>query len=372
MKMVGIIFSNIYDTTMGELTKHRTVASLPFGGRYRQIDFVLSNMVNSGISSVGVITKYNYQSLMDHLGSYSEWDLNRKNGGLYIIPPFSTGHLSIYRGKIEALYGALTFLRKVKAPYVVLSDSTVLCNIDYEKVLEDHLRTGVDITVVCNREAPVFEGEKRDLVLKTGDSGTVVDVLASTTFGKNEFGSMGMYLMGREELIQVVENCVSHGFYHFERDYIQREFNRQNINIGVYDFKQTVLRNENVLCYFRNNLRLMDEKVRSDIFAPDNPIYTKVRDEVPAYYGPGSKVRGCLVADGCTIYGDVEHTVIFRDVTIEAGCRVRNSIIMQGTHIGRGSDLNYVILDKEVQVRDGAILTGAPVSPVIVNKAQQV
>ncbi len=372
MKMVGIIFSNIYDTTMGELTKHRTVASLPFGGRYRQIDFVLSNMVNSGISSVGVITKYNYQSLMDHLGSYSEWDLNRKNGGLYIIPPFSTGHLSIYRGKIEALYGALTFLRKVKAPYVVLSDSTVLCNIDYERVLEEHLRTGVDVTVVCNREAPVFEGEKRDLILKTGDGGKVVDVLASTTFGKNEFGSMGMYLMGREELMKVVESCVSHGFYHFERDYIQREFNRQNINIGVYDFKQTVLRNENVLCYFRNNLRLMDEKVRSDIFAPDNPIYTKVRDEVPAYYGPDSSVHGCLVADGCTIYGDVENAVIFRDVTIEAGCRVRNSIVMQGTHIGRGSDLNYVILDKEVQVRDGSILTGAPVSPVIINKAQQV
>lgn len=371
MKMVGIIFSNIYDANMGELTRHRTMASLPFGSRYRQIDFVLSSMVNSNISTVGVITKYNYQSLMDHLGSCSEWDLNRKNGGLYILPPFSTGHLDIYRGKIEALYGALTFLRKVKAPYVVLSDSTVLCNIDFEAVLEQHVQSDVDVTVVCNREAPLFEGEKRDLVLKC-DGGKVIDVLADSTFGKNDYGSMGMFVMGRETLVNVVENCVSHGFYHFEKDYIQREFNRDNINIGMYHFKNTVLRNEDVLCYFRNNLRLMEREVREDIFAADSPIYTKVRDEVPAYYGPESKVSGCLIADGCSIYGEVENSVIFRDVTIEPGSRVRNSIVMQGTHIGRGADLNYAILDKEVQVRDGAVLTGAPVSPVIVNKARQI
>jgi len=148
-RLSGIIFSNIYDGALGDLTAKRTVASLPFGGRYRQIDFVLSNMVNSNITSVGVITKYNYESLMDHLGSCEEWDLNRKNGGLYIIPPFAFGRSDVYHGKLEALYTALNFLKSQNSEYIVVSDTITICNIDYRQVLDNHIASGKDVTAIA-------------------------------------------------------------------------------------------------------------------------------------------------------------------------------------------------------------------------------
>ncbi len=371
MKMVGIIFSNIYDATMGELTKHRTVASLPFGGRYRQIDFVLSNMVNSGMSSVGIITKYNYQSLMDHLGSCSEWDMNRKNGGVFILPPFGTGVTSIYKGKIEALYGAVAFLEKVNAEYVVMSDSTVLCNIDYDKVLEQHIASGADVTVIANKEQ-MDTNEVQDLVLEMDNQGKVTDLAIQCAAGENSYIGMGMYIINRQLLLETIQDSVAHGLYHFERDFLQRKYMKNQINIGVYHFERTVLRNRNITAYFRNNLKLMDDKVRGEIFCENSPIYTKVRDEVPTYYGDDCEVDNCLIADGCKIDGVVEDSIIFRDVTIEKGCHVKNCIIMQGTTVSKGTNLEYVIIDKDVVITENRTLIGADTTPIIINKGEKV
>ena len=371
MKMVGIIFSNIYDATMGELTKHRTVASLPFGGRYRQIDFVLSNMVNSNISSVGIITKYNYQSLMDHLGSCSEWDMNRKNGGVFILPPFGTGVTNIYKGKIEALYGAVSFLEKGNAEYVIMSDSTVLCNIDYEDVLQQHIRSGADVTVICNHEKP-NDSELHDLVLEVDKQGNVSDLAIGCKCTEDSYVGMGMYIISRQLLLDIIKDSVAHGLYHFERDYLQRQFMKNKIKIGVFHFAKTVLRNKDVTAYFHNSLKLMDERVRNEIFCENAPIYTKVRDEVPTYYGDDSEVNDCLIADGCRIEGTVENSVIFRDVTIEKDCHVKNCIIMQGTIISKGSNLEYAILDKDIVVTENRTLIGAETTPIIINKGEKV
>lgn len=371
MKMVGIIFSNIYDDTMGDLTKHRTVASLPFGGRYRQIDFVLSNMVNSNISSVGVITKYNYQSLMDHLGSCSEWEMNRKNGGVFILPPFGTGVTNIYKGKIEALYGAVAFLEKSQAEYVLMSDSTVLCNIDYEKVLHQHVCSGADVTVVANRTCDDPEG-LQDLVMEVNEEGTVTDLAIQCKAGAQSYLGMGMYVIGKQLLLDIIRDSVAHGLYHFERDFLLRRYVQNNLNIGVYHFENTVLRNRNIVSYFKNSMKLMDEKVRRDIFCKTSPIYTKVRDEVPTYYGDDSVVNECLIADGCKIDGTVENSVLFRDVTIEKGCHVKNCIIMQGTTISRGTNLEYVVIDKDVTVTENRVLIGADSAPIVINKGGKI
>ena len=253
MDMVGIIFSNIYDNILGDLTKHRTVASVPFGGRYRQIDFVLSNMVNSNVTTVGVITKYHYQSLMDHLISRSEWDLNRKNGGLFILPPFLSGQTEVYRGKIEALYGALSFLKRCDAEYVVMSDSTSICNIDYEEALDSHIKSGCDITVIANRESEVYGEEKR--LLLTLKDGKVTDLALDCASDNNTLVGMGMFIIERNLLIKIVKDSVAHGKFHFERDYLQQEFNNDNISINVYEFKNVVLRNESVVAYYKNNFK---------------------------------------------------------------------------------------------------------------------
>ena len=174
MEAMGIIFSNIYDNNMGELTRERTSASIPFGSRYRQIDFALSNMANSKISNIGIVTKYNYQSLMDHLGNCEEWDL-KLGEGVRFLPPYATGHTGAYRGKLEALQTAMPVLDRCDAEYVVLSDTTVLCAINFAAVLDEHIASGCDITVIA--KAGYADGKRRQpLAVKLGEDGKIVDL----------------------------------------------------------------------------------------------------------------------------------------------------------------------------------------------------
>ena len=369
MKMSGIIFSNIYDTPMGELTTKRTVASMPFGGRYRFIDFVLSNMVNSNISSIGVITKYNYQSLMDHLGGGAEWDLNTKGSNLYILPPFSTGVTTVYRGNLEALFNAISFLNKTKPDYVVLCDSTVICNIDFNEALRSHIESGADVTAVCNSSIEEYECDSNDLVITETD-GIADDLAIGYLLGERSKIGMGMFIIERKALLDIINNYVSRGRYSFEKDYLLTRFVDNSIKINVYEFKGVVLRNHNIVSYFKNNFKLMNPEIRDGIFKNDALIRTKVHDRAPTFYHDGCVAKNCIVADGCDIYGEVENSVLFRGVTIEKGAKVKNSIVMQGTKIGAGSNVNYAIIDKDVTVSQGAALTGAPQTPIIIHKGE--
>ena len=371
MNMTGIIFSNIYDTPMGELTKKRTVASMPFGGRYRFIDFVLSNMVNSHVSSIGVITKYNYQSLMDHLGGGSEWDLNRKDANLYILPPFATGVTNIYRGNLEALSNAVSFLNATKPDYVVMCDTTVICNIDFREALKSHVESGADVTAICNRHIEDYECDSDDLVL-TAENGVVNDLAMGYMLGDNSLVGMGMFIIARKTLIEIINNYVSRGRYSFEKDYLLTSFVKKSIKINAYEFKGAVLRNHNVVSYFKNSFKLMNPEIKKDIFKRDAIIRTKVRDEAPTFYDKNSTVNECLLADGCQIKGTVENSILFRGVVVEEGAVVRNSIVMQGTHIGKSATINYAIIDKDVDISQGTPLTGAPLTPIIIHKGKKI
>jgi glucose-1-phosphate adenylyltransferase len=366
-KMSGIIFSNIYDGALGDLTAKRTVASLPFGGRYRQIDFVLSSMVNSNITSIGVITKYNYESLMDHLGSCEEWDLNRKKGGLCIIPPFAFGRSDVYHGKLEALYTALSFLRGQDTDYVVLSDTITLCNIDYRKVLSSHIKSGKDVTVIAS--VPRSGHDNYPVVFKS-DNGEVKSIKVNCSAEADSFVGFGMFVIGREFLIKVVEECVAAGFYHFERDFLQKYFNDGKISVNAYMFDDVILRNYNIPVYLKNNLKLTDENVRKDLFKPASPVYTRVHDEIPTYYDENAVVDECIVADGCIIKGELEHSVVFRDVQIGEQTKVTGSIIMQGTKIGKNAYIENAIIDKDVIINDGVRLVGSVNNPVIIKKGE--
>lgn len=373
MKTLGLIFSNIYDNSLGELTSNRTVASLPFGGRYRQIDFVLSNMTNSGIHKIGLITKYNYRSLMDHLGTCSAWDLDRKNEGLVFIPPFATGHNGIYKGKLEALNVAMPFITEATAyDYVVLSDTTVLCNINYKDVVEQHIQSGADVTVVSQSGKQCQSGTHNLVVNASKKTGKVSEVLINAKATPSSLVSMGMFVMSRELLIKYVGDCVARGYYHFERDFIQEKFNKNELTVHAYEHNGVVLRNSCILNYYKNNLALTDKDVRSKLFLKDTPIYTKVHDETPSFYGNKAELKNCVVADGCIFKGKVENSVIFRDVEISEDTDIKNCIIMQGTDIGCGAHLECAIIDKNVTVRPGAVLIGTPEHPVIVKKGETV
>jgi len=371
MKMTGIIFSNVYDTPMGELTKKRTVASMPFGARYRFIDFVLSNMVNSGVSSIGVITKYNYQSLMDHLGGGSEWDLNRKGANLYILPPFATGVTNVYRGNLEALSNAESFLNSAKPDYVVICDTTVICNINFRDALKSHIESEADVTAICNSHIKDYECDSNDLVITERD-GIVNDLSIGYMLGENSKVGMGMFILSKKKLIDIINNYVSRGRYSFEKDYLLTSFVNKSIKINAYEFKGAVLRNHNITSYFKNSFRLMQREIKEDIFKRNALIRTKIRDEAPTFYHDGSTTNECLVADGCDIKGRVENSILFRGVTIEEGAVVQNSIVMQGSVISKNSSINYAIIDKNVKISEGTLLTGAPLTPIIIHKGQNI
>ena len=367
MNMTGLIFSGMYHDGLDDLTRNRTVASLPFGGRYRQIDFVLSNMVNSGIHRIGVMTKYRYQSLMAHLGSCQDWDLNRKRGGLTILPPFASESSGGYRGKIEELRAALPYLRKQIGDYVVLAETDTICSIDFRDVVAHHASSGRDMTVVA---IPVPEADVTDseLVFDSPDGYNVKGIYLNYPAKEGQYASLGMYVIRRELLMEQISALAARGFYHLERDYIQQGFNRGELTLGLYPFAHLAMKNRTILEYYRNSLRLGEERVRNEIFRPEAPIYTTVRDEVPTYYGKDSAVTDCLMADGCRIEGKVDHAVLFRGVVIEKNAVVRNAIIMAGCVVREGAVVENAILDKEATVSALRRIVGAPLSPMILQK----
>ena len=370
MEAMGIIFSNIYDNNMGELTRERTSASIPFGSRYRQIDFALSNMANSKISNIGIVTKYNYQSLMDHLGNCEEWDL-KLGEGVRFLPPYATGHTGAYRGKLEALQTAMPVLDRCDAEYVVLSDTTVLCAINFAAVLDEHIASGCDITVIA--KAGYADGKRRQpLAVKLGEDGKIVDLAVDYCAPSDYLVGMSMFIMRRDKLIQIIREMVPHGKYHLERDFILPEYNAGNLKVNVYPFHNVALFNQSVDEYFVNNMKLLEPDVRRSLFRSEIPIYTKVRDAVPTLFGYHGQAANCLIADGCHLFGKAENSVIFREVDIEDGAEVRDSIIMQGSKIGAGASIRYCILDKNVTIRPGTKLLGSIDHPLVVDKGDTV
>jgi len=370
MNMMGIIFSNIYDESLGEISAHRTLASLPFGGRYRLIDFVMSNMVNSGITNVGVITKQNYQSLMDHLGNGKEWDLDRKIDGLFILPPFGVGQKSVYRGKIEALLGVIRFLERSNEEYVLLSDSNIICNIDYRDMLAKHIASGAEISIITKKETITGQGDAQDLVIRSNLNGDVVDVLVHYGISGVASCGIGMYIMKRQFLIELLEEARSYSLIDFEREIIQGK--HSYIKMNNLEFSGKVLRINNLKRYFEANMALLSTDVRQEIFFKNGPIYTKIRDEVPSRYEEGAHIKNSLIADGCVILGEVENSILFRGVKIGKDAKVKNCILMQETVIEEQAELDYVIADKEVCITGGRLLMGAPAHQVMIAKGKTV
>ena len=370
MKAMGVVFANIYDSSLGELTNKRTMASLPYGGRYRQIDFILSNLSNSGIRQIGIISRYNYQSLMNHIGSGQEWDLELEEFGLEFLTPNSTQSLNVQvRGKLEALYASINYLEIANADYVILADSGVLCNMDMNALLEAHIASGKDITVAT--KAGIANGKKQlDLALKLDEKGEVCDLAVDYCAASDYLASMDIFVIGREKLIHLVRESVARNLYRLERDLIMKQYYDGKLSVNVYQFPGVAMFNESPLEYYRNSMALAKKEVRADLFHGAHTIYTKVRDRVPSYYGENAEINECIVADGCVLNGKAENCVLFRQVNIEEGADVKDCVIMNDCRIGAGAEIRNAILDKDVVVRPGAKLIGTPDTPVIVKRGE--
>lgn len=368
--VLGLVFANMHDTTLGDMTKNRTMGSVMFGGRYRLIDFPLSNMVNSGISEVGVITKSNYQSLLDHLGSAREWDLARKKGGLYILPPFGNVESTLYRGRIEALYGAMSFIKHSRAKYVILSDCDVVTNIDYKPIVAAHIESGADITAVAHTGVYSSDDIKTSTVFNVDADKNVTSVLINPDISGTCTTSLNVFVMSMDFLIETVNDAMARGNVSFERNILQEKC--RELKIKIYEYDNYFSKLNSPESYFKSNMALLEPENARKLFVPKRSIYTKVSDNAPVKYDLDSKVSNSLIADGCIIEGEVENSVLFRGVKVGKGAKVKNCILMQGTVVGDNAELNYLITDKNVSICENHILTSSPQYPMYVGKRASV
>ncbi|MBQ1977084.1 MAG: glucose-1-phosphate adenylyltransferase subunit GlgD [Clostridia bacterium] len=377
MAVTGIIFSNIHDNNIPELTRLRTIASVPFGCRYRFIDFTLSHMVNANIFNIDVITQSNYQSLMDHLGSGKDWDLARRSGGIKILPPNimagDTTRQTSYTTRLEALKSVYNSISKIKDEYVVMSDCDVICNVNFKAIIEDHIKNKADITMAV-KTMNLTEGQATANVLFASDeSGRITDVLP---YPKNFTGeadvALNIVVMRTDYLLHMVQDAIAHDYNSMTRDFINRYKDTKNFRVYKYDGYFACV--SSLADYFRCSMeQITDDNARKSLFnVPNRPVYTKVRNSTPTYYSETSNVKNSMIADGCVIEGTVENSILFRGVKIGRNCTVKNCILMQDTITGENVFLNYVIADKNVVIRDGRMLSGCDVQPYYIEKGKMI
>lgn len=366
---MGIIFTERDDVRLNQLTQKRSPAALPIAGRYRLIDFALSNMVNSNMINVGVPTRFNYSSLMDHLGSGSEWDLARKSYGLFILPPYvSKAETAMTHGDIDVLYGILPYIRRSKQKYVVLADGNIICNLSFCDVEKYHIQSNADITLLYNRVS--HTGPSALTMLELDPSGVVTAAEVRPGHTQCECAYMNMLVIEKSLLESLIEGCVARGEHDLVMDMLVKNIGR--LRICGYEYRGYVGRVDSIESYFKINMDLLDPDIRRELFNPASPIYTKVKDQVPAKYGEGANAKNCLIADGCVVEGEVENSILFRGVRIARGAKVRNSIVMQDSYIHEDASLECAVIDKNVHIRDNIRLAGQPHYPVIIPKGATV
>ncbi len=364
MSAVGVIFSNIHDRNVPELSRLRTMGSIPYGGRYRLIDFALSNLVNSGVTTVGIITKNNYQSLLDHLGSGKDWDLARKSGGLVLLPPFGVdNNEGLYKTRLEALKGITGFLNRRTEDYVILCDCDGVYRMDLSKVIDFHEDKKADITFICHTEE--IENASEYTTVTTDETGRITEIqIKSNLRGEHRYFS-NIMIIGRQFLLKLIQDAIARNQSSFREDIVMK--NLDTYRVYAYDFNGYFATIDSLRSYFKHNMELLSKPIRDELFGMRD-IYTKVRDSAPTVYGEHCEVRNSLVSDGCEVEGIVENSILFRGVKIGKGTIVRNSILMQDTIIGENADLNCVISDKNVIIGSRRILCGCDLQPYFLSK----
>ena len=371
--VMGIVYTSKDNLNLRELTTNRAVAALPVAGRYRIIDFTLSNLVNSGVRNVGVIVQKNYHSLMDHLGSGKEWDLHTRNNGLFIQPPFLTReNAGEYTGIIEALRANFDYLRRSRQQYVIVTNSNYVCNTSFEPMIEQHVKSKADITMMYIKVRPEHlefsrSSDGNHCYLKVGEDKTIEDIEVNPNAANYPNLNMDCFIIKRTLLIHLVDQAIARGAKDLEGEVLRPYINSGALKIMGYEFDGYCRRIETIKGFFKFNMDLLRHDVRKELFGT-HPVYTKTRDDAPALYRSGAEVKNSLVADGCVIEGSVENCVLFRGVHVGRGAKLKDCIIMQDSYIEEDVEMEDVILDKAVTVRAHGRLIGQRQYPIVIGK----
>ncbi len=365
--VMGIINLSENEEHIKELTYNRPVGSIPFLGRYRVIDFVLSNMVNAGIENVGVFACSKFSSLRDHLGSGKPWDLDRKIDRLFFLSPeLQTYATSIQEGDLKNFKDHLDYIKRSRQEYVILSKSCMIFNMDYSKAFEYHKDSGSDITIIYKRECENIEKFLNCDTLNLDEDGNVISI--GTNMGAKTCSniSMEMYIMKKQILIDVIEDSISKGYAKNLKDVFF--MNIENYNVNSYEYDGYLACINSLKNYYDASMEILNTENSRKLFSEHGLICTKVKDEAPTKYGQHGSVKNSLVANGCIIDGQVENSIIFRGVKVKQGSCIKNSIVMQRSEIDENANIENAILDKHVTITRGKELKGDAKSPIVIRK----
>ncbi|MDR1530670.1 MAG: glucose-1-phosphate adenylyltransferase subunit GlgD [Clostridiales bacterium] len=365
MKAIGIILAGGNNDKLGALTTRRALSAIPVGSCYRSIDFTLSNMSNSGIGKIAVITQYNSRSLHDHMSSAKWWDMGRKQGGLFVFSPYLSNDNSLwFRGTADSIFQNITFLKRSIEPYVLIASGDAVYKMDYNDVIEQHEQTQADITVMYKNV------EDEDVcnygVLELDETGRLLEFEEKPLETHLRHISMGIYVISRTLLINLLETIVGEGRYDIVKDIIIRY--RKKLNIRGYLFSGYWRAVNGIPEYFGINMDFLKKEVRNLFTAAEPYIETKPKDEPPVKYNYTASVRDSLIGSGGIINGTVNHSVLFRKVYTGENSCINNSIIMEGTIVATNCYVEYAIVDKEAVLSDGRRITGTREQPIIVPK----
>jgi len=368
MNALGIIFSDMQDWSMTELASHRSVAAIPFGGRYRLIDFPLSNMVNSGINKIYLITSSNYRSLMEHVGSGKDWDLSRKKGGILMIPPYSAGeNHGLYKGRLDALKRVLDYIKFSKRNYVVLSDSDMIYDINYNKVIQYHEEKNSDITAVYIKTDINKSDSIHKILYEFDEDGRADDILVYPVTSGNYNIGLNTWVMNKEFLESLIYDAIARNYKDFSFDVLSARVH--SLRIYGYEYTGFFAHIDSLQSYYENSMKLLNMDTLQNIFYSNiGPIYTKTKDTAPAKYCKDAVVKNSLIANGCIIEGTVENSILFRDVRVGKNAVVKNSIIMQHGRISDNAKLDYIITDTYTLVNKDRVLLGYSNCPFFIKK----
>lgn len=360
----GLVFANANDDLLKKLTENRSMASVPFGSRYRLIDFSLSNLVNAGITNVGLITTGKYRSLMDHVNNGIHWDLDRKNGGLRILAPYMASDIRRFRGTVNALNAATDFLARCESDYIVICAGNILANVDISDAINTHIEAGADVTVIYHHG--MLPADHDAIALKMDENLVVKSIGCNCDHSAEQDYIIGITILSRDLLTKLIKDAVERDLENFNRDVLAKKTNE--LKIMGYEHKEFISLMNGTDTYFNAHMALLDSKVRRELFNPDRPIYTKTRDDMPTRYGIEADVKNSLIGDGCVIDGTVRNSVLARGVKIEKGAVVENCILMQETRVGANTQIDNVIADKNAVIGEGVVIKATPEKRVFINK----
>ncbi len=366
--VAGLILANMNDTLLGKLTQTRSMAALPYGARYRLIDFPLSNLTNAGVSNIGIVTKENYRSLMDHIGSGVSWDLDRKNGGIYLLSPYVTSDVKHYTGTVDALHGAIDYLERCKTDYIVLCHGDTVVNLDLTAMVDAHVAKGADITVAYHHGKPPLTATT--LFASFGKDGRIMHLAAQKPETEETDYYIGIMVIARQRLIEIVQAAFAEGLNSFTLDVLAPMADQ--LCVYGYEHMGFVAVMDSTNSYYEASMQLLNPHIRHQLFNKQRPVFTKTRDDMPTRYGTKASVKNCLIADGCVINGTVKNSILFRGVIVEKDAVVENCILMQETAVKKGAHLQFVISDKNAVIGEAMSLQGTLQKRFFVEKNQTV